>query len=298
MSEQISPYISRKPGDLITAQDWNSMQEMIKSDISDQIQEAVDGIKVVPRAEDSDKLGGSTPQDLAQQVLEYVLRQLPKRTGYMAAYRILQTEKESVINHNLSAYPLVDVYELEYFHIVASEDGNLFEADATFYLYHSSESRIRFRQDNGSQVSVEIDPPGHAYRVPFQHMLELYGVQYDEDSPLGDVETEFWKAFNAEPNDRFDDDQYFHSPWFDRCCREERTVGGMRKDWNDIWFQARPRKSINYTRDQDRNVPPHPVQVGVMQFDMNSLGLTLLAPVTPPRRGNNNHLKVLVLLKV
>jgi hypothetical protein len=217
----------------------------------------------------------------------------------MAVYRILQTDKESVIDHNLSAYPLVDVYELEYFHVVASEDGNLFEADATFYLYHSSESRIRFRPDTGPQVSVEIDPPdGHAYRVPFQHMLELYGVKYDDDSPLGDVETEFWQAFNAAPNDRFDDDQHYHSPWFDRCCREDRRIAALRKDWDDVWFQVRPRKSVNYTQDGDQGVPPHPVQVGVMQFDMNSVGLTLLTPVTPARRNNPNHLKVLVLLKV
>ncbi len=115
MSAQVFPYINRKPGDLITAQDWNGMQEMVKTDIAGQVQAAVDGIKVVAHSEDSDKLGGKTPDDLAQQVLEYVMRQLPKRTGYLSVFKNLEPDKEYVIEHKLSAFPLVDVYQLDYF---------------------------------------------------------------------------------------------------------------------------------------------------------------------------------------
>jgi hypothetical protein len=305
MSNQVSPYISRKPGDLITAQDWNGMQELVKNDMADRIQTALDNLTVIDRAEDADKLGGKTPDELSQQVLEYVLRQLPKRTGYLSVYKSLEPDKEYVIEHKLSAFPLVDVYQLDYFNVVASEDGHVFETLTTFYLYHSSESRIRYRPEEATtqpSVSVEIDPSeGHAYRIPFKYMLELYGVEFAEDSSLGDIETEFWQVFNAAPNDRFSDDQHYHSPWFDRCCKEGRSVHSMARDWDDIWFQVRPRKTINYAgldgNDQIR-ILPAPTKVEVVHFDFDNIGLRLLGEPVVPDGHPNDHLKVLVLMKV
>lgn len=305
MSNQVSPYISRKPGDLITAQDWNGVQEMIKSDMADRIQTALDNFDVIARSEDSDKLGGKTPDDLAQQILEYVIRQLPKRTGYLNVFKSLELDKEYVIEHKLGAFPLVDVYQLDYFNVVASEDSHVFETLTTFYLYHSSESRIRYRPEEATtqgSVSVEIDPEdGHAYRIPFKHMLELYGIEFAEESDLGDIETEFWKKFNTEPNDRFSDDQHYHSPWFDRCCREERTVRSLARDWNDIWFQVRPRKTINYAgllQNGEVRMPAAPTKIQVTQFDFDSIGLRLLGTPDVPEGHPSDHLKVLVLMKV
>ncbi len=192
------------------------------------------------------------------------------------------------------------------FNVVASEDSHIFETLTTFYLYHTSESRIRYRPEdpsNAAAKSVEIDPAdGHPYRIPFQHMLELYGVEYGDNSSLSDVETEFWKKFLSAPNDRFDDDQYFHSPWWDRCCREDRTVGGMGRDWNDLWFQVRPRKTINYAGlgvgDDQITTLPAPTKVQVVHFDFDTVGLRLLGNPVVPDGHPNDHLKVLVLMKV
>ncbi len=132
------------------------------------------------------------------------------------------------MEHQLSAFPLTDVYQLGYFRVIASEDEHVYETFTNFYLYHSSESKIRFRPEETPTVpavSVEIDPPEPPpYRIAFHRMLELYKVEYDDNMSLGDLETDFWKAFFSAPNDEFDDDQYCHSPWFDRCCREMRTV--------------------------------------------------------------------------
>jgi hypothetical protein len=301
-------YIERKPGDLITAQDWNAVQQMIKDDIAGQISDAVDGITSVPNAEDASKLEGKTSDELAQQVLDYVLRQLPKRTGYLSVFRNLQLGEESVIEHKLSACPLVDVYQLEYFEVVASEDDNVFKTLTTFFLHHTSERTIRFREEGagGTPESIDIEPPdGHAYRIPFKVMLELYGVEAPEDSNLGDIEAEFWSAFNSAPNDRFDDDQIYHSPWFDRCCGEKRTVRSLARDWDDIWFQVRPRKTINYDVEfAEGDVRPAPTQVQVAQFDLDTIGLTLLGNPDvrpyPGQDGNSrpDHLKVMVLMKV
>jgi hypothetical protein len=311
MADQVLPYIARKPGDLITSQDWNGVQELVRTDIETQIARAVAAIKTVDQAHDTERLGGKSADELAQQVFEYVLRQLPKRTGYLNLFKKLEVGKESVIEHKLGTFPLVDLYQLDYFDIVASEDGHVFQALATFYLHHSSEAKIRFRPEETPAAplhSVDIDPEGtHPFHIPFTQMLELYGVASPEDATLDDIEAEFWAAFNQAPNDSFDDDQYFHSPWFDRCCGERRTVKQLARDWNNIYFQMRPRKTANYT------VPPGaaanrplraPTNVQVAQFDLASIGLTLLskpdvpAPVEGGLQVADDHLKLLVLLKV
>jgi len=306
---QTDPYITRNPGDLITAQDWNAIQTMIKDDITGQVTDAVGGITSVPKAEDATKLDGKSSDELAQQVFEYVMRQLPKRTGYLSVFKDLQLHEESVIDHKLSAMPLVDVYQLEYFHVVASEDDNVFKTLTTFFLHHTSERTIRYRDPGSAETpeSIDIDPPhGHPYHIPFKVMLELYNVEVHDDSSLDDIETEFWTAFNAAPNDQFGDDQIYHSPWFDRCCGERRTVKSLARDWDDIWFQCRPRKTINYDSPGAGEGPsPAPTQIQVVQFDLDSIGLTLLSEpivdVWPDDHGDllpKDHLKVLVLLKV
>jgi hypothetical protein len=313
MAEQVTPYIPAKPGDLISAQDWNGVQEQVKEDIAKRIGTAVAAIKTVDRSHDAEKLGGQTPDDLAKYILDYVTRQLPKRTGYLAVFKELKAGVESVVTHKLGAFPLDDVYQLDYFDVVASEDGHITTESATFFLHHASERTIRFRGEGDSPSStvtpVPIDPPdGHPYHIPFKHMLELYGVETPDDAPLGDIETEFWQAFNSAPNDQFGDDQIFHSPWFDRCCREERTWHALARDIDEMFVQCRPRKTINYTapatavaKGGDAKlpslvpgaVPAAPTMVQVTQFDFDSVGLRFLRPPNP-----SEHLKVLVLLKV
>jgi hypothetical protein len=296
-------YVDAKPGDLWTADMFLKTQELIRADIHTQITAAIAAITSVASAQDAAHIGGLTPAELTAQVLEHVLRQLPKRTGYLSAFRKLVVGQESVLEHKLDAYPLVDVYQLDYFPVVASEDGHIFKPLATFFLHHGSESRIRFRPEEtptGPLESVDIDPPGgHSYRVHFAHMLEQYGVEVHDDSTLDDVETEFWSAFNGAPNDRFDDDQYFHSPWFDRCCGERRTVRSLARDWDDIYFQCRPRKTLNrISPTPGEGTLAAPTNLQVVQFNHRTVGLTLLeAPVVPPGHPSD-HLKVLVVLKV
>lgn len=329
MSDQTQPYIQRKAGDPWTVEDFHELQSMIKDDIQGSIDTAIDELEMVDKAGDADKFGGKTPEEYAKAIVERVLAELPKRTGYMMLFKDVKLDDgEVVIEHKLGAYPLVDVYQLNYFRVIASEDEHVYETFTTFYLYHSSESKIRFRPEelpNVPSVSVEIDPPdGHPYRIPFYRMLELYNVPYDDDSSVDDLETSFWRAFFADPNDKFDDDQFCHSPWFDRCCRDSRSVGYLKKrnEWDEIWFQVRPRKTINYydepNSDGNRTgMPWAPNNVLVKQFDLNTLGITLLGPVELPEAQtnpqplvpnidnypvpaavDNDHQKFLVLLKV
>jgi hypothetical protein len=275
MTEQVLPYIQRKPGDPITSEDWNEMQIAIKGDIGERIASAIEDIDEVAQAGDAEKLGGKTPDQYAQDIIDRVLKELPKRTGYQPIFKNLKQNKENLVEHKLGAMPLVDAYQLDYFYVVASEDSHVFDTLTHFYLYHSSESKIRFRRETTPDdpiKSVTIDPPeGHAFRIPLETMLKLYKVEYTDESSLGDLETEFWKKFFSAPNDRFDDDQHYHSPWFDRACREQQTVKQLksRREWDDLHFQVRPRKII-----YGDHVPSH---LKVVHFNLDTLGLTLSA---------------------
>lgn len=319
MSQNNPPYVEFMAGQLIAAETMNDMQSQIRADIGTQTQTAVDNIEIVPRSEDAHKLEGQTLAEITQAIVDQAVSQIARRSGYMRIFRKLQLKNEVVIEHGLQNCPLVDVYQLDYFKVVASEDDYKYITWVNFYLYHSSEKRIRL-EDSGSTERVEIEPSdGQVYRIPFRDLLAWYNVKYNDESSLGDVVTEFWDAIFAAPSERFDDDQYTNSPWFDRCCREERTVRSLkqRDDWNELWVKVMPRKTINGTKllNSDGNAPddplippPAPTNVGISHFDLNRIGLRLLVePVyaqdvidgltREQREGALNELKVMALLR-
>jgi hypothetical protein len=307
------PYIKRNPGDLITAEDWNQVQTLIKGNIDEQIKTAIDEISLVPEAENARKLENKTADELTKEILDKVFQTLPTRTGYKRLFkRIPADKKPNVIKHELGAVPLVDLYQLDNFDAVCSEDGEKsLSTDTIFYLYHSSEKKITFTDTSGSSAvkkSVNTEPTDGtpAFRIPFSDMLSLYKVQYTDSSSLDNLETEFWEAFFAAPNDEFLDDAYCHSPWFDKCCGDQRTVGELKQkgEWDDIWFKVVPYKTVNHTTPgaatDERTVPAPasvptapanapPVGVEVLHFDHNTLGIRTLG---------TKEIPVMVLFKV
>jgi hypothetical protein len=207
--------------------------------------------------------------------------------------------KVSLVEHGLKDFPVTDVYQLELFDVVCSEDDVKEKTQVLFYLYHSSEKRIRTRDSANALVEAEIEPSGDAvFKIPLAKLLELYKVEYDDDSTLGDLETEFWQAFFSRPNDEFDDDDQCHSPWFDRCCGERRTVGELKRrgDWDEMWFKTQPIKTVNTDRDEDVE-SRRPAHVRVEQYDFDQLGL-IYRPPAPPDGTESKPLPVMVLLKV
>lgn len=318
MSTEFNGYIERHPGDLLTSEDWNSVQRKIRDDIKSQIEEAVAKIKKVAKADDAHTLDNQTSDDLTKSILEQARQELPKRTGYRRIFKRLKLGQENLVKHNLGGCPLVDIYALYPFDVVCSEDDQKNQEQVYFYLYHSSERRIRYTPPGGAPApapGVEIEPTGGTpFRISFADMLAYYDVRYTDSSSLDDLETEFWEAFLKDPNDDFDDDQYCHSPWFDRCCGERRTVGELksRGDWDELWFKMIPRKTINLsqffqpgivtagegTADAGRDtMAPHNLEV--VHFDFNTLGITFLPPRQkteyPPQMDIQS---VMVLLKV
>lgn len=302
-------YIQRNPGDLIAAEDWNNLQSRIKDDIGKQIKEAIKNLTTVPNSENTHKIDSQTADDLTKSILEKVKQELPLRTGYRRLFKRVKLSEENVIKHNLGACPVVDIYQLDEFSVICSEDDEKKKEDTTlFYLYHTSERKLRATIAAATQT-VEIETTGRTpFRILFSEMLSLYKVNYTDTSSLGDVETEFWKVFLAAPNDEFDDDQYCHSPWFDRCCGEKRTVAELKQrgDWDDLWFKVMPRKTINVLSGETSEAP---TQINVNQFDLNTIGIKLTGnaianrPVLggatpPPATASVQELPVMVILKV
>jgi hypothetical protein len=302
MPETDKLYVPAAPGDVITAEAWNEMQSDIYDDIRATSQAAAEALARVERAGDAEKLDGQTPDELADSIVDRVLDQLREHRGYLKVFKVLTVGETKEIKHGFGDCPVVDVYQLDYFHVVCSEDDGVWPSWATFYLYHSSEKKIRYPAGDGHPKGIlEIepkDPP--VYKIPFRVLLEKYKVEYTSTSSLGDLETEFWQALFKAPNDELDDEQYCHSPWFHRCCREEKSVRQLKEsgDWDEIWFQMRPRKTINFPIELLVDEPsrtwqlpkfsadlptPAPTQIEVAQLDLDTVGLTLLdKPVYPP----------------
>lgn len=309
MPTETDLYVPRNPGDLVTAEDWNDLQKKIQEDIDAKVKKGVEGVTSVKNAESADKLQDKTPEQLAKEIVDKALAELTKVTGYRNYFKLLKVGQDSVLKHGLRAFPLVDIYQLDYFQVICSKNEQKTSNWVNYYLYHSSEKTLRDSAAARSDVSapaVVIQPTKEPYfRIPFSEMLSRYNVEFTEDSSLDDLVTEFWQAFFNDPNDAFDDDQYCHSPWFDRCCGDRRTVAALKKagNWDELWFKMLPRKTINYvplpTQPGLPNAAPSNIQV--VHYDFDTLGLKLLANPTP-QQGlpaetiPQGQLKVMVLL--
>jgi hypothetical protein len=294
MANETTPYISRNPGDLVTAEDWNELQRKIKADIGAQVGDAIKNLTTVQNSDNTHKIDNQTADELTNAILERAKQVLPLRTGYLRMFKRAKKGEELVIKHSLAASPVVDLYQLEEFEVICSEDEIKSRTNALFYLYHTGEKKIRTKVDEPAPPGVQtaiIEPDGETpFRIPFSEMLSLYKVSYNDNSSLDNLVTEFWEAFFAAPNDDFDDDSYCRSPWFDKCCGDKRKVGELkqRDEWDDLWFKVMPRKTINSTDDA---LAPRLIQV--RQFDLNTIGIKLLDDADGP-----DELPLMALLKV
>jgi hypothetical protein len=323
-------YLEAKPGDLITADNWNELQRRVQKDIVDTTQKAVAGVTDVNHAKDSDTLQGKTAEQLATDIIGRAVEKVHLQSGYQQIFTVLHYHpdkpEDRVIAHNLGLPPLTDVYRLNYFPVVYRRNQQTFTGWATFYLYHEvSESSIRFTAPDNRTTSVEIEPNGPAHRIRWKSLLDRYGVKYDDpDLPLDDLLTDFWDAFLAAPNVGFEPSQYGHSPWFEKCCDDERKVKDMSKEFDHLYLKMVPEKIAYFPAPSAVFATPAETkggaaaidlrtQVRVTHYDFDTLGLRLLTPAdyaqipAPPAlvaplvetfQDLANELKVMVLLKV
>jgi hypothetical protein len=308
MLDEYEPFTTFEPGQLITAESMNAMQTKMQAQIAAKIAEALADLKEIDKSRDSDALGGETAEDLLNKFLEQAMQQFPSHTGYRRLFKVLHFDERNVIEHELKLCPLVDLYQLKSFQVVCAHDDDKHRERVKFFLYHTGEKKIRYKDETVETVeTVEIEATGETpFRIPLSELLDYLDVEYTDETSLGDLETEFWTALFSAPNDAFDPTDYCHSPWYERCCREERTVGSMKAkgDWDELWLKMRPCKTVNPDPDvDDDGNPPEPGRLprGILveHHDFDRLSLTLKEKI--PRPDNSDEaqpLCVMALLKV
>jgi hypothetical protein len=243
-----------------------------------------------------------------------VLGKLAKVGGPQILFKRLTLGQPAIIAHNRGSFPAVDAYQLGYFKVICPEDESTRRVEfVNFYLYHSTEKRIRtnaFPSKSATTltpVTVEIEPADQKqqYKIKFTDMLQRYGVKWDDTTILDVLVTNFWNAFFSDPNDVFDEDQYCVSPWFFACCKEQKTMGALKGELDNLWFKMEPQKTINYAVDAGgilkplpNPLPPQPPPTGplalapfgyelphnieIVHYDFNTMGVELVAlPVYP-----------------
>ena len=316
MSTEPNPYLV-EPGDLITAQLFNGLQDKIKKETADEIKKAIEDLHKVDQSGDADKLGGSTPDELEERILKRALAEIPKRTGYKRIFKRLEDKDEpEIVNHGLGAFPLIDVYQLDYFRVVCGDHEDKEEKFVNFYLYHSDETELKSPK-GGKKVIIETSQEGQfVFKIKWVDMLKDLGITYTPSQSIGDLVTEFWQALFKKPNDKFDVDQYCNSPWFEKCCGENRSMAQIqqRDNIDELWFQMRARKTINFPYPEPAITSPpsapsnFPNNLEVVHLDFDNLGVKLLGDpfyvaktseeLPGPDDINMDELKIMLLLKV
>ena len=117
-------------------------------------------------------------------------------------------------------------------------------------------------------------------------------LEYTDDTTLDDLEVDFWRAMFRSPNDSFDPDASCHSPWFEKCCGEKRTVSDLKRhgDFDDIYLKIEPQKTLNYVQSPtpDPTNQPYkwyqtePSNIRVSQLDPDTIALRLLLQAAYP----------------
>jgi hypothetical protein len=234
-------------------------------------------------------------------------------------FKRLEKDKPEIVNHDLKALPLVDAYQLDYFEVVCADGEDKENKFVNFYLYHSDETEQKSATPNDKRKLIieSSDDSQFVFKIAFEKMLSLVGVKYTPSQSIADVVTEFWQKLFAKPNDKFDVDQYCNSPWFEKCCGDNRSIETLqqRGNWNELWFQMRARKTINFpyttlglTQSPLEWPATFPNNLEVVHLDFDNIGVRLLrdpfyakellATATEPKKINEKELKVMLLLKV
>lgn len=317
MSTEPDPY-KVSPGDLITAQLFNGLQDKLRKETAAEIKKAIDALHKVDQSGDSEKLGGKSPEELEDEILQRALSEIPKRSGYKMIFKRLEKDKPETVNHDLKAFPLVDVYQLDYFEVICADDEEKENKFVNFYLYHSDETELKSvtQGDTKRKLIIESSEEGQfVFKIKFVDMLKNLGIKYTQSQSIADVVTEFWQELFKKPNDKFDVDQYCNSPWFEKCCGENRSMAQIeqRDNIDELWFQMRARKTINFPYPMPNVLTELPAvfpnNLEVAHLDFDNIGVKLLKdPFYVPKTDTNGlpaddeinkrELKIMLLLKV
>lgn len=287
---ELSPYIGRDPGDLITAEDWNGVQLKIKEDIDDRIDEAKEEIKTegVDRATNAEHFNNKSESEFVDGLDDRYAPKVHDHEG-MSVYRRYIKEFSTdpgldrvILHHDLGRFPLVDVYEL-----LPIQVGDEF-CKLLFYYGHADADRL----DLFVRVGRERVPLG----LPFEEVLRELQVEYEDDDTIEDVLNDLWEAFMKDPNDEI---HHCTTDWVDECCGERRTVADLKRadQWNDLYLALRPRKCAIGADVWSNENGQGGCQVHVSHVNYNAIHIAVEDAILADYAGRNDRLDLMFLLR-
>lgn len=235
-------YLERAPGDMITAEDWNQLQAMIKVDIKSQIEAAKQEVRdgTVANAEDAEKFNGKSDPQWVEGLDERYAPFHHEHEGQSVYRRYIKRFEvgipDAFLEHGLGRYPLVDTYILDFVTTVPPEEGepDLTKCKILVYYGHSEVEKYGlFKKIHRTKV---------LYGYPLEQLLDELGVDYDDCKILDDVINDLWNAFQEDPNDEI---EHCVSPWIKDVCNKKRTVDELRcaGQWEDLHVAMVPVRS-------------------------------------------------------
>lgn len=311
MADNNSPYVEVHPGDLISAELFNGMQQKIKEDIQSSIDKAkgevIDG--GVKRADNADKFDSKSPKDWTDILDQRYAPRVHDHEGtasYRRYFRRMDAEETLlVLEHGLHRFPLVDVYRLEPLQIPvdliptpASGERPTAPATTPFFLYYGHTELDLLQQQ------PVITPPKRLPRrvlgTPWEMLLTEVGVAYTDDYSLNDVINDFLDAYFKAP--AADEMEHMVSKWIDDH-RDSRTVATLKQrgEWDDIRWAVLPRKladglALISGADQQQGVV---VGVDVIHLSYDTLAVQLPTNAFRPAPGGQQSqpLDLMILLR-
>lgn len=290
MSSEPTPYVSQKPGDLITAEAWNDVQLKIYFDIGKRIEDAIKKITVVPNAENAYKFDNKAPKAWTDELDTRYAPKVHDHEGLAAYRRYMKHFDASVsqvlLKHDLGRFPLVDVYEL----LPVSSAAEVTDCKLLFYYGHADAEKYNL------WVKVYRDrvPMG----LPFEKMLTELGIEYEDDDTIEDVLNDLWNGFMKNPNDEI---KHCTTPWVNECCGKRRTVGELKKadQWTDLYLAIKPRKCGKGADLNLQGVPTAlqgPVIAPACQVEVTQVNYETLHVMANGLTGNNT-MDLMILLR-
>lgn len=247
MSTTNQVYVPHSPGDLITAEDWNLLQEKIQTDIGAKIadtkKEIIEG--EVATAGNAKKFGGLDPNEWqTRQDKRYVMREDYITAGEYRRY-FKQADEGSggkiepvVIEHMLNRYPIIEVYKLaQLFETEPAGTDKPFDwKKVRFLVYYAS------KMDPVAELLHTESSDWFYWGDPLTYWLERFDVRPEKTQAFEDLLNDFWgQMFNPGlEQDQFKRESFGHSThiakWMDKSVGDLDTGGR----WKDLRVAIRP----------------------------------------------------------
>jgi hypothetical protein len=245
-------YIKRNPGDLITSEDWNKVQGLIKKDIVDQVGRIeTDLNEFKEKPVDAEKFGGNTPDEWTKKFDDRYVQHAELEAGW-GEYRryfkqidrklVDKSFEPAIIKHNLHRYPVVNIFELDYLKnssgtTVKDNDGN----SVKFLVYYAG------HRDPVAENLMTLGEDDVHWGDSFNLILEQFDISPNPEQYFDDVLNDLW-GHMFDPGlsqDHFKRESYGHSKYIQtEILDKDRTVEqltGKHGLWDDLRMAIRPR---------------------------------------------------------